>query len=129
MKKLLYILVLMMLFFGISACKDDIADPIDIEVEVLSETFTFDQIVVHVLISYNFEDINDLNDVVQTIAGETYLDYFVQIDGKRFTMTVYVYNSQSDFDTLNATRGYHTFDVNRVNSPGLSPGINALKIT
>jgi len=101
---------------------------IDLQVNLLMEKVTFDQIVIHVFIDYAFISLDGLTTVVQTIANESYLDHFDQIDGNRYTLTIYAYKNEADYTLQNASYGYHVFRINSIGNPGLTSFTNALKL-
>jgi hypothetical protein len=102
---------------------------VDLEVDIILETISFDKITLHVLINFDFGNLDALANVVQTIATETYLDHFDHIDGNRYTLTIYAYQTQADYDSLDATYGYQVFNINSIGNPGLSSATNALKLS
>ena len=101
---------------------------VNLSVDIKSEIITFDQIVIHVLIDFNFGNLLALSNVINLVANESYLDHFDQIDGNRYTLTIYAYKNEADYTLQNASYGYHVFRINSIGNPGLTSFTNALKL-
>ena len=132
MKKLLGILFLFTLIFGLISCKPDetvIVDPEDITVEIQEETVVGEMITVHVVIGVEIETLDEILEITLSIASQTYEKHFDMINGESYTLSVYLYLNEADYTANNNSYGYHTFNINTsLENPGLSLGTNALKL-
>lgn len=132
MKKIIAILFLFTLIFGLISCKPDpteVLDPEDITVAIQEETVVGEMITVHVVVGVELENLDQLLEITLSIASQTYEKHFDMIAGTSYTMRVYLYLTEADYTANNNSYGYHTFNINTsLENPGLSLGTNALKL-
>ncbi|MBU1143996.1 MAG: hypothetical protein KKH92_10195 [Firmicutes bacterium] len=132
MRKITILLFMLALIFSLISCKPDetpILEPEDITVEIQEETVIGTMIQVHVVVGIEIETLDELLEITLSIASQTYEKHFDMIDGRSFTLRVYLYASEADFTANNNSYGNHLFNINQsLENPGLSLGTNALKL-
>ncbi len=127
MRKLLYSLFIFLTVIGLSSCKAKIIDPIDVTVEVVSETLVSHQIEVHVVIPIDLASMDELYEIALSISSQTYEKHFHTIGTDRYMMTIVLYQSTADYTSKTPSYGQILFIINdSVTSPGLSIGQNDL---
>jgi hypothetical protein len=132
MKKIIALLFVLTLIIGLVSCKPSdskVIDPEDITVEIQEETIVSNIISVKVVVGIELETLDELLEITLSIASQTYEKHFDMIDGKSYTLRVYLYASEAHFTANNNSYGYHVFNINSsLENPGLSLGTNALKL-
>ncbi|MDO9628839.1 MAG: hypothetical protein Q7I99_02970 [Acholeplasmataceae bacterium] len=132
MRKITILLFIFTLLLGLISCKPavpTVLEPEDITVQVFSETVVGQVISVHVVLGVELSTLDELLEITLSIASQTYEKHFEMIDGRQFTLRVYLYASEAHFTANNNTYGYHNFNINQtLENPGLSLGTNALKL-
>lgn len=132
MRKITTLLFMFALIFSLISCKPDkteIIEPDDITVEIQEETVIGTMIQVHVVVGVEIETLDELLEITLSIASQTYEKHFDMIDGRSFTLRVYLYASEAHFTANNNSYGNHLFNINAsLENPGLSLGTNALKL-
>jgi len=132
MRKIIALLFVLTLIVGLVSCKPSdstIIDPEDITVEIQEETIVGNIINVHVVVGIELETLDELLEITLSVASQTYEKHFDMIDGKSYTLRVYLYASVAQYTASNNTYGYHNFSINStLENPGLSLGTNALKL-
>lgn len=133
MKKIITLLFVLTIVLGLISCKPNdptvALEPEDITVEILSETIVGTNINVQVAITIEVETLDELLEITLSIASQIYEKHFEMIDGKFYTLSVYLYQSEADFISNVNSYGYHMFNINQsLENPGLSLGTNGLKL-
>ena len=127
MRKLLYALFIFLTVIGLSSCKAKVVDPVDLTVDVVSETLVSHQIELHVVIPIDLASMDELNEIALSIGSQTYEKYFDTIGTDRYMMTIILYQSTADYTSKAPSYGQILFIINdSITSPGLSIGQNDL---
>jgi hypothetical protein len=127
MKKTLFVLVLLFSLVILGSCKDD--EVTDYGVRIVFEDVSATDINVHAVIDEDVSTLALLSEVSLEVAAMTYQKHMETIGYESVTMTVYLYQSDTDFDDENVTYGHQIFTINlNATSPGISLGTNALKV-
>lgn len=127
MRKLITIFVLIATLVTLAACKDN--EPVDIEVTIIDQSMTSDEIIAHVIVTEDFKELSQLEEVAYNVSSQLYEENFETIGASSYTMMIYFYNSQASFDNEDISYGSIVFDINRsMENPGLALNINQLTI-
>jgi hypothetical protein len=125
MRKLLTIFVLIATLVTLAACRDN--KPIDIEVTIIDQSMTSDEIIAHVIVTEDFKELSQLEEIAYNVSSQLYEENFESIGASAYTMMIYFYNSQASFDNEDISYGSIVFDINRsMENPGLALNINQL---
>lgn len=129
MRKITYLLMVMIFTIALVSCKPTDEGPIDLELSVINYTIIEQVIDVHVIVPIEITDVEDLLDIALHMASITYDQHFDEIGTASYELNIRLYASSSDYTSGNATYGYHQFLINQsISSPGLSLGTNGLKL-
>lgn len=127
MRKLITIFVLIATLVTLAACKDN--EPVDIEVTIIDQSMTSDEIIAHVIVTEDFKELSQLEEIAYNVSSQLYEENFETIGASSYTMMIYFYNSQASFDNEDISYGSIVFDINRsMENPGLALNINQLTI-
>lgn len=127
MRKLLTIFVLIATLMTLAACRDN--KPIDIEVTIIDQSMTSDEIIAHVIVTEDFKELSQLEEIAYNVSSQLYEENFESIGASSYSMMIYFYNSQASFDNEDISYGSIVFDINRsMENPGLALNINQLTI-
>ncbi len=108
-------------------CNGSEGDTLD--VNVMNERLGFRTIDVHVVISEPITDMDALLEITNDIARQSYQKNFSTIGTEFYTLTVYLYETEDDYEDEDVTYGYHTYLINKsVTEPGIDSGDDNLKI-
>lgn len=99
------------------------------DVNVINERLGFQTIDVHAVVPEPITDMDALLEITNDIARQSYQKNFSTIGTESYTLTVYLYENEDDYDDEVVTYGYHTFLINKsVTEPGIYPGDDHLEI-
>jgi len=127
MRKILYTLFILLAAIGLASCSDKVVDPVDVTVQVMSETMVSNQIEVHVVVPIDLSSMTELYEIALSISSQTYEKHFDAIGTDRYIMTIVLYQSSADYTSETASYGQIVFVINdSITSPGLSIGQNSL---
>lgn len=127
MRKVFIIFVLIATLATLVACRDN--DPIDIEVTIIDQSMTSDEIIAHVIVTENFDELAQLEEIAYNVSSQLYEENFETIGASSYTMIINFYDSETSFDSEVITYGSIVFDINlSMENPGLSLNINQLKL-
>ena len=118
MRKFSYFLLVMALVITLIGCGKT---GNEVDVTVAQETVTFHHIELHVIIPFELESMAALEEVVTSIASQTYERHFDEIGTETYALDIHLYDSQSAFDSETTTYGSVTYTINEsITAPGLS---------
>ncbi|MFP4186949.1 MAG: hypothetical protein ACLFSU_02120 [Acholeplasmataceae bacterium] len=127
MKKIITIIMVLVALIALVGCNGGEDDTFD--VNVVNERHGFDTIDVHVVLPEPITDMDALEEITNDIANKSYQDNFSRIGTESYTLTVYLYESEDDYEDDEVTYGYHTYSINKsVSEPGIYPGEDHLEI-
>lgn len=127
MKKAITIIMVLAALIALVGCNGSEGDTLD--VNVMNERLGFRTIDVHVVISEPITDMDALLEITNDIARQSYQKNFSTIGTESYTLTVYLYENEDDYEDENVTYGYHTYLINKsVTEPGMYTGDDNLKI-
>lgn len=126
MKKLFYTLFILLIVIGLASCSKD-KDPVDVTVEIVSETLVSRHIEVHVIIPIELSSMAELYEIALSISSQTYEKHFDTIATDRYTMTIVLYHSSAEYTSETPSYGQITFVINdSISTPGLQVDQNSL---
>ena len=125
MKKFLMILILTVTLFSLFACQGTK----DVEVTIANESITAGNIVVDVIVTEEFETVDQIKEIAYNISSQVYEKNFDTIGSSSYTLTINLYDSESSVTSKTMTYGSIIFDINKsLESPGLSLNQNLLTL-
>jgi hypothetical protein len=120
MRKILYFSMMFLLILGLSSCKEAIEDPESITASVVSEIIAGESITIHVVLPISVSDAAEINEIILSIASQTYEKHFDRIGTDRYQLTVTIYESDAAY-TAQTSLGQQIFIINdNLEHPGLS---------
>ena len=125
MKKLFYILFIVLVSISLASCKDK--EAVDITVEVVSEVVVSNQISLHVVVPIQLDSMEDLYEIAMNVASQTYEKHFEMIGTDDYEMHLMFYKTSEDYSSQTVSYGQLDFDINQsISNPGLSLNQDAL---
>lgn len=97
MRKILYFSMMFLLILGLSSCKEAIEDPESITASVVSEIIAGESITIHVVLPISVSDAAEINEIILSIASQTYEKHFDRIGTDRYQLTVTIYESDAAY--------------------------------
>ncbi len=126
MRKINYFILLLLVVLTFVGCSKN-GDAVD--VNIAQETVTFHHIELHVVVPFTIESMAELDELAYSIASQTYERHFDAIGTETYTLDIYLYDSQANYDGASITYGSITFMINEtLTSPGLTVSTNHLTI-
>jgi len=126
MKKIFYIIFVLLISVGLASCSKD-KDPVDLIVDVVSETVVSNHIEVHVVVPIELSSMAELYEIALSISSQTYEKYFDTIETNRYMLTIVLYQSSAEFTSNTPSYGQITFVINdSISTPGLQIDQNDL---
>lgn len=126
MKKIFYIIFVLLISVGLASCSKD-KDPVDLTVDVVSETVVSNHIEVHVVVPIELSSMAELYEIALSISSQTYEKYFDTIETNRYMLTIVLYQSSAEFTSNTPSYGQITFVINdSISTPGLQIDQNDL---
>lgn len=119
MKKLLFLLVLALSVFALTACDNE--KPLTVlGLDVLEETVYYGEITVGINLKDSTYDESELLEIANTVASQIYLKYSESIGQTKTTLRVNLYDSLESFTAETITNGYVIYQINESKTePGL----------
>ena len=125
MKKLFYILFIVLVSVSLASCKDK--EPVDVTVEVVSETVVSNQIQIHVVVPIELASMDELYEIAMNVASQSYEKHFDTIGTDDYEMHLMFYKTSADYTSKTMTYGQLDFDINAtLENPGLTISQNSL---
>ncbi|PKK96558.1 MAG: hypothetical protein CVV58_05740 [Tenericutes bacterium HGW-Tenericutes-3] len=125
MKKIFYILFIVLVSISLASCKDK--EAVDITVEVVSEVVVSNQISLHVVVPIQLDSMEDLYEIAMNVASQTYEKHFEMIGTDDYEMHLMFYKTSQDYSSQTVSYGQLDFDINQsISNPGLSLNQDAL---
>jgi hypothetical protein len=121
MKKLLFVLLVVMSVFTLSACGGEKKLTI-LGLDVLEETVYYGEITVGINLASSTYTEAELLEIANGVATQIYLKYAESIGQTKTTLRVNLYDSAASFETKTITNGYVIYQINE--SP-TQPGIGS----
>ena len=119
MRKLLFILLLSISVFTLSACNNEKALTV-LGLEVLEENVFYGEITIGINLDTNTYTDVQLLEIANAVATQTYLKYAESIGQTKTTLRVNLYDSATAFESSTISNGYVIYQINEsVTSPGL----------
>ncbi len=129
MRKIISLFVLILSLFMLVGCGDKTPEAMDIDVSIADEMMTSSTLTLHVIVPIELASVNELNEIMYSVASQRYEHHFETIGMDRYTLTIYVYSSQSQVDAETNDYGMISFTINEsMTNPGLSLDQNDLMI-
>lgn len=133
MKKLTYLIVLLLVSLFVVSCQDDTptepteptvipVEPVDVTAAVLHEEVINNQIHLSIMIANQDLTQAELLNIMNEVANDIYLDYFEEIDGRLFYLNISGFDALSSFQNEeNPHYGIYVYGINlSIDRPGLS---------
>ena len=136
MKKLFYMLVLLLSMMFVASCKDNLptepteptviptepVEPVDVTLSVLHEEVINNQIHLSIMIADQGLSEAELMMIMNEVANQIYLDYFDDIDCRLFYLNISGFDALSSFQNdENPHYGIYVYGINLgIDQPGLS---------
>lgn len=119
MKKLLFLVVLSLSIFTLSACGSD--KPLTVlGLDMVEETVYYGEVTIGVNLKDSTYTEAELLEISNAIASQTYLKYADEIGQTKTTLRVNLYDSLDAFTAQNISNGYVIYQINESNTaPGL----------
>lgn len=119
MKKLLFLLVLALSVFTLTACDNE--KPLTVlGLDVLEETVYYGEITVGINLKDSTYDESELLEIANAVASQIYLKYSESIGQTKTTLRVNLYDSLESFTAETITNGYVIYQINESKTePGL----------
>ncbi len=119
MKKLLFLLVLALSVFALTACDNE--KPLTVlGLDVLEETVYYGEITVGINLKDSTYDESELLEIANAVASQIYLKYSESIGQTKTTLRVNLYDSLESFTAETITNGYVIYQINESKTePGL----------
>lgn len=119
MKKLLFLLVLALSVFTLTACGNE--KPLTVlGLDVLEETVYYGEITVGINLKDSTYDEAELLEIANAVASQIYLKYSESIGQTKTTLRVNLYDSLESFTAETITNGYVIYQINESKTePGL----------
>ncbi len=126
MKKLFYTLFIFLIVISLASCSK-VQDPVDVTVEVVSETLVSNQIQLHVVVPNDLSSMTELYEIALSIGSQTYEKHFDTISTDRYVMTIVLYQSSAEYTSETPSYGQIVFVINdTISTPGLQINQNGL---
>lgn len=119
MKKLLFLLVLALSVFTLTACDNE--KPLTVlGLDILEETVYYGEITVGINLKDSTYDESELLEIANAVASQIYLKYSESIGQTKTTLRVNLYDSLESFTAETITNGYVIYQINESKTePGL----------
>lgn len=127
MKKIITLFVILITLLTLVACGND--EPKDIEVTIIEQSMTSDEIIAHVIVTEDFKELLQLEEIAYNVSSQLYEENFETIGASSYTMIINFYDSENSFNSEDITYGSIMFNINEsMENPGLSLNQNQLTI-
>lgn len=124
MKKFVFLMLLVVGVFTLSACGGEKKLTI-LGLDVLEETVYYGEITVGINLESSTYTEDELLEIANAVATQTYLKYAESIGQTKTTLRVNLYDSAASFEAETITNGYVIYQINESNT---QPGIGSKTI-
>jgi len=124
MKKFVFLMLFALVVFTLSACGGEKKLTI-LGLDVLEETVYYGEITVGINLDSSTYTEDELLEIANAVATQTYLKYAESIGQTKTTLRVNLYDSAASFEAETITNGYVIYQINESNT---QPGIGSKTI-
>lgn len=124
MKKFVFLILFALVVFTLSACGGEKKLTI-LGLDVLEETVYYGEITVGINLDSSTYTEDELLEIANAVATQTYLKYAESIGQTKTTLRVNLYDSAASFEAETITNGYVIYQINESNT---QPGIGSKTI-
>ncbi len=121
MKKFVFLMLFALAVFTLSACGGEKKLTI-LGLDVLEETVYYGEITVGINLESSTYTEDELLEIANAVATQTYLKYAESIGQTKTTLRVNLYDSAASFEAKTITNGYVIYQINESNT---QPGIGS----
>lgn len=121
MKRYFTLIVSLILAFSLVACNTSVNK--DFNANIVKESITSSNIVVHVVIEENTTEDEVLQMIANEVAVEVFTKHQTAIGLNKMTLTIYLFDASANSDVTTESLASVVFKINdSVSAPGLSQG-------